>query len=195
MNNIKIGFAVTGSFCTHSKILPQMKFLKENGYDIMPIFSYATAETSTRFFTAKAFKDEVMNITNIEPICSIVGAEPIGPKNLLDVLLIAPCTGNTLAKITNGITDTPVTMAAKAHLRNNKPVVIALATNDGLSANAKNIGELLNRKNIYFVPYTQDDCVKKERSLVADFKLIPKTIELALQGEQIQPILIKEYTK
>ncbi|MGI6701321.1 MAG: dipicolinate synthase subunit B [Christensenellales bacterium] len=188
--NKNIGFAITGSFCTFRQIFSPIRTLIAEGYNIIPIFSYSVTDTDTRFYLAKEFKREIIELTGKEPITTIVDAEPIGPKSLLDVLVVAPCTGNTLAKINHAITDTPVTMAVKAHLRNDKPVVIAISTNDGLSANAKNIGELLIRKNIYFVPYTQDDCVKKTRSLVADFTLIPETIFGALNGEQIQPILI-----
>jgi len=189
MKNIKIGFAITGSFCTLKQILPYIKQLVDMGNEVTPIFSYSVTDTDTRFFLAKQFRKEVVDITGEEPICTIVDAEPIGPKNLLDVLVVAPCTGNTLAKINHAITDTPVTMAVKAHLRNNMPVVIAISTNDGLSANAKNLGELLNKKNIYFVPYMQDDYVKKTRSVMADFSLIAETIDGALEGRQIQPII------
>lgn len=189
MNKLNIGFAITGSFCTLKQILPYIEKLKTTGHNITPIFSYSVSDTDTRFFLAKEFRRAVTAICGREPMCTIVEAEPIGPQNLLDVLVIAPCTGNTLAKINHAITDTPVLMAVKAHLRNNKPVVIAVSTNDGLSANAKNIGDLLNKKNIYFVPYAQDDCIKKQRSLVADFSLIEDTITGALEGIQIQPIL------
>lgn len=189
MKIINIGFAITGSFCTLKQILPYIEDLVKSGHNVIPIFSYSVSDTDTRFFLAKEFRKEVIAITGKEPICTIVDAEPIGPKNLLDVLVIAPCTGNTLAKINHAITDTPVTMAAKAHLRNNKPLVIAISTNDGLSANAKNIGELLNRRNIFFVPYSQDDCIRKTRSLVADFSLIKDTVIGALEDKQIQPII------
>lgn len=189
MNKLDIGFAITGSFCTFKQILPFLKELVDKGHNVIPIFSYSVLETDTRFYKAKDFRQEVYNITGKEPISTIVDAEPIGPKRLLDILVIAPCTGNTLAKINHAITDTPVLMATKAQLRNNKPVVIAISTNDGLSTNAKNIGELLNKKNIYFVPYSQDDYSKKHRSTVADFSLISETIELAFKGIQIQPII------
>lgn len=189
MKQLNIGFAITGSFCTFKQILPYIEQLVHMENNVIPIFSYSVSDTDTRFYLAKEFKKDIIAITGKEPICTIVDAEPIGPKNLLDILLIAPCTGNTLAKINHAITDTPVLMAAKAQLRNNKPLVIGVSTNDGLSANGKNIGELLNKKNIYFVPYSQDDCIKKTRSLVADFSLIVDTIEHALEGRQIQPII------
>jgi len=186
---INIGFAVTGSFCTFSKILDPMRALVESGNEVIPIFSYSVADTDTRFFLASEFRKEVEKITGREPIQTIVGAEPIGPRKLLDALVIAPCTGNTLAKINHAITDTPVLMAVKAQLRNNRPVIIAVSTNDGLSGNGKNIGELFNKKNVYFVPYFQDDCEKKSNSLVADFDLIEETIMGALEGRQIQPVI------
>lgn len=189
MNSLNIGFAITGSFCTLKRILPCMKELIKLGNKIIPIFSYSVTDTDTRFYLAKEFRKEVISITQEQPICTIVEAEPIGPKGLLDILLVAPCTGNTLAKINYAITDTPVTMAVKAQLRNNRPVVIAVSTNDGLSANAKNVGELLNKKNIYFVPYSQDDYIKKTRSLVCDFSKIKDTVYYAMKGIQIQPIL------
>lgn len=189
MNNKNIGFAVTGSFCTLNKILKYIKEIVSSGNTVTPIFSYSVAQTDTRFISAAEFKKQIVEITGKEPITTIVDAEPIGPKNNLDALIIAPCTGNSLAKINNGITDTPVLMAVKAHMRNNKPLIIALSTNDGLSGNAKNLGELLNKRNIYFVPLTQDDCIKKSRSLVADFDMLIPAIEQALEGKQIQPII------
>ena len=157
---------------------------------VIPIVSQTAASTDTRFGTALQLMEQLRQLTGREPITTIEGAEPIGPKALLDVLVIAPATGNTVAKLACGITDTAVTMAAKAHLRNGRPVVIAMASNDGLSAGAKNIGELLVRKNYYFVPFGQDNAVGKPCSLVADFSKIPATIEEALQGRQIQPLLL-----
>lgn len=192
MNNKNIGFAITGSFCTFKKLLPFLKALKEKYAEITPIFSNAVAENDTRFYKAADFYQDVLDITGKHPIKTIVDAEPIGPKGLLDLLIIAPCTGNTLAKLNNAITDTPVLMATKAHLRNDKPVLIAVSTNDGLSANARNIGELLVKKNVYFVPFAQDNHITKKFSLVADFDLLLKATEAALKGEQLQPI-IKEY--
>lgn len=194
MENKNVGFAVTGSFCTIKKVLPYIDMLKKSGNNIFPIISYAAANYDTRFTKAEELKKELKKITNNNLITSIVEAEPVGPKNYLDILIIAPCTGNTIAKLCNAVIDTPVLMAAKAHLRNNKPLVIAVATNDGLSGNAKNIGELLNRKNIYFVPFTQDNCIKKCFSLVSDFNLIVPTLENALQGKQLQPLLINTYS-
>lgn len=190
MKDLTIGFALTGSFCTIDSILPQMEKLVELGADVIPVISYAMDTTDTRFGLAQDFKKRIKEISGKDPIASIEGAEPIGPKAMLDILVVAPCTGNTLAKLANAITDTPVLMACKAHLRNERPVVLSIATNDGLSANAKNIGMLLGRKHIYFVPFGQDDHVKKCNSLVAKPELIIQTIELALQGRQIQPLLI-----
>ena len=158
---------------------------------VVPIVSQACQTTDTRFGTAEAFLTEVERLTGHTAIGSIRDAEPIGPKKLLDALVIAPCTGNTLGKLAAGITDTPVTMAAKAHLRNDRPVIVAVATNDGLSAAARNIGELLGRKNYYFVPFGQDDWAGKPASLVADFAQVPDTVEAALRGEQLQPLLLR----
>lgn len=189
MNNKNIGFAITGSFCTLTKIIKCIKDIVGSGNLVTPIFSYSVAQTDSRFITAAEFKKQVVEITGREPITSIVDAEPIGPDNKLDAMVIAPCTGNSLAKLNHGIIDTPVLMAAKAHLRNNKPVVIAISTNDGLSGNAKNLGELLNKRNIFFVPFKQDDCVKKSRSLMADFNMLIPAVEAALEGKQIQPII------
>jgi dipicolinate synthase subunit B len=194
MENKNIGFAITGSFCTVKKVLPYIETFVRSGNNVFPILSYAAASYDTRFIKAQTLKDEIKRITGREIIETIVDAEPIGPKNMLDILIIAPCTGNTLAKLNSAITDTPVLMAAKAHLRNNKPLLLAIATNDGLSGNAKNIGELLNKKNIFFVPFTQDDNVKKCFSLVSDFALITSAAEKALEGKQLQPLLINGYS-
>ncbi|WP_227766565.1 dipicolinate synthase subunit B [Zhaonella formicivorans] len=187
--NKKIGFAVTGSHCTLEKILSEVKRLVEEGAEVTPILSENVQQTDTRFGEARLWTEKLVEITKKEPITSITEAEPIGPKGLLDVVLIAPCTGNTLAKLANGITDGTVLMAAKAHLRNQRPVVLAVSTNDGLGFNAKNIGLLLNSKNIYFVPFGQDDPVKKPGSLVAKMDKILDTVEGALAGKQIQPLL------
>ena len=157
MEKIKVGFAITGSFCTHEKILKILKDLIEKGYDILPIFSYSVKNTDTRFGTAKDFYEKVVEITGKTPVDTIVGAEPIGPKNMIDILVVAPCTGNTLSKLANAITDTPPTMVAKAHLRNNKPLVVAVSSNDALGLNMKNLATLMSTKNIYFVPFGQDD--------------------------------------
>lgn len=190
MEKIRLGFAICGSFCTFSKALEQLYQLQETGlYDIMPIMSEFAYKTSTRFGTAEEITGRVREITGKEIIHTIDGAEPIGPKGLLDILVIAPCTGNTLGKLAGGITDTAVTMACKAHLRNARPVVIAVSSNDALTNSGKNIGLLLNQKQMYFVPMRQDDTAKKPASIVADFALLPQTIELALQGKQIQPII------
>ena len=186
----KIGFGITGSFCTFKTIYPQMQNLREEGADVIPIFSYAAYETDTRFYKSNDFQKLVTDITGHKPLTSITDVEPIGPKGLLDILLIAPCTGNTLAKLNAGIADTPVTLAIKSHLRNNRPVVIGISTNDALANNFKNIGNLMNSKNIYFVPFGQDNHILKPNSMVAHFHLIKPTLELALDGKQIQPILV-----
>jgi len=185
----KLGLAITGSFCTFAKLLDEMKILVKK-YDILPIFSFNTANMDTRFFKASDFRKEISNITKNTPIDTIPLAEPVGPQNLVDIMVVAPCTGNTLAKIAHGIVDTPVTMAVKSHLRNNKPVIIALSTNDGLGNSLKNVGFLMPFKNIYFVPFRQDDFAKKPNSLVADLSLLEDTIESVKQGKQIQPILL-----
>lgn len=190
MQGKTIGFALTGSFCTLAQILPMMQNLVNKGANVVPIISRAVAETDTRFGKAQDFIEQITAITGKKPIDTIPDAEPIGPKAMLDALLVAPCTGNTLAKLANGITDTPVTMACKAHLRNLKPLVLAISTNDALSNNARNIGQLLNMRHVYFVPFGQDDPQKKRASLIADFDKIEETLEMALQGNQIQPIII-----
>lgn len=188
--NVKIGIAICGSFCTFSKIFEQMIKLKAMNADLTAIMSYNASSLDTRFGTAEE------NIKTAEKICgkkiidTIPLAEPIGPKRMFDLLIVAPCTGNTLAKLANGITDTPVTMAVKSHLRNGSPVLIATSTNDALSASAKNIGTLLNIKNMYFVPFGQDDFLLKPTSLVADFSKIPEAAKAALEGRQLQPIIL-----
>ena len=189
MNNKNIGFAITGSFCTFKKILPCIQKLIEQGNDITPIFSYTVSQMDTRFYKASEFAQDIEALTGKKAITTIADAEPIGPKNNLDIMIIAPCTGNTLAKLNNAITDTPVLMAVKAHMRNNKPLLIAVSTNDALSSNAKNLGEQLGKKNIYFVPFAQDDCIKKSNSLIADYDLINEAADLALIGKQLQPLL------
>lgn len=190
MKDITLGYAFCGSFCTIKKSLAALKTLAESGYKIKPIMSQIVYNTDTRFGKAEDLIREVEEICGEKIIHDIAAAEPIGPKNLLDIIVVSPCTGNTAAKIALGITDTPVTMAVKASLRNNKPAVLAVATNDALGASAKNLGLLHNTSNIYFVPYRQDDPLGKNNSLVCDFSLIPQTVEKALSGEQIQPILI-----
>ena len=190
MEKITLGYAFCGSFCTIKKSLAVLRELARNDIKIKPIMSQIVYTTDTRFGKATELIEEVENICGEKIIHDLAAAEPIGPKNLLDVIAVSPCTGNTAAKIALGITDTPVTMAVKAHLRNNKPVVLAVATNDALGASAKNIGLLHNTKNIFFVPYRQDDPFGKNNSLVCEFSLIPDTIEKALSGEQLQPVVL-----
>lgn len=191
MEKETVGFALCGSFCTFKKVIPQMKQLVNEGYKVIPIMSHTAYSTDTRFGEAKDFNNEIEEICKEKIIHTIKGAEPIGPKELLDVLVIAPCTGNTLGKLANGISDTSVTLATKAHLRNQRPVIIAVSTNDALGASAKNIGLLMNSKNIYFVPMEQDDYVNKPNSIVADFKYIPDTVrEVLATKSQPQPILL-----
>jgi len=186
----RIGMALTGSFCMYEKIFVEMKHLVEEGAQVTPIFSYHAKSIDSRFGKAEDFLKRAENITGKKPILTIPEAEPIGPKNLLDILLIAPCTGNTLAKFANGMTDSPVLMAAKSHLRNNRPVVISLSSNDSLSMNLKNIGVLMNTKNIYFVPFGQDNCEGKPNSMIAHTDLILTTLEEALEGKQVQPVIL-----
>lgn len=185
-----IGYAFCGSFCTLAKSLAQMESLAKR-YEILPIVSPAVATTDTRFGKASDFLALMEAITGRKPILTIPEAEPLGPARPLEALVIAPCTGNTLAKIANGITDTSVTMAAKAHLRGGRPLVIAFASNDGLTGNLRNIGTLIVRKQVFFVPLGQDDAIAKPGSLVCDFGKIPETLEAALQGKQIQPLLLR----
>lgn len=187
---MKIGFALTGSSCNFEFVFPEIEKLANEGADLYPIISPAVDTFDTRFGTAQEWKDKLKKITGKELIKTIVEAEPVGPKLNLDVVIVAPCTGNTIAKLANAITDTSVTMAVKAHLRNNRPVVLAIATNDGLGANAKNIGMLLNMKNMYFVPFRQDNAMSKPKSLIADFSLIQPTITDAIKGNQYQPLLL-----
>ena len=184
-----IGFAFCGSFCTFRKTVDSLKLLSES-YEIVPIFSPASCTTDSRFGTAEAWRQEVTEICGREPLCTISEVEPIGPKKLLDLLVIAPCTGNTLGKLANGIADSSVTLACKAHLRNARPVVLGISTNDGLAASAENIGKLLNRKHYYFVPFGQDSPHGKPCSLVAEMSLLPQTVAEALEGRQLQPILL-----
>lgn len=191
MKDITLGYAFCGSFCTIKQSLSALEQLCRLPIKVKPIMSEIVYKTDTRFGTANELIEKVEELCKEKIIHTIAGAEPIGPKNLLDILVVAPCTGNTLAKTANGITDTPVTMAIKAHLRNNKPVVLGIATNDALGASAKNIGLLHNTKNIYFVPYGQDDPYSKNNSLVCDFTRITETVEAALEGKQIQPVFLK----
>ncbi len=189
MERITVGYAFCGSFCTIAKSVEALKELAKLDINIKPIMSDIVYKTDTRFGKSSDLINTVEEICNEKVIHDIASAEPIGPKNLLDAIIVSPCTGNTAAKIALGITDTPVTMAVKAHLRNNKPAILAIATNDALGASAKNIGLLHNTQNIYFVPYRQDDPYGKNNSLVCDFSLIPQTLEYALQGKQIQPVI------
>lgn len=191
MERITVGYAFCGSFCTIAKSVEALKELAKLDINIKPIMSDIVYKTDTRFGKASDLIKTVEEICNEEVIHDITSAEPIGPKNLLDVIIVSPCTGNTAAKIALGITDTPVTMAVKAHLRNNKPAILAIATNDALGASAKNIGLLHNTQNIFFVPYRQDDPFDKNNSLVCDFTLIPQTLEYALKGKQIQPVITR----
>ena len=184
-----IGFALCGSFCTYAKVFPIMELLSRD-YDLIPILSESASCIDSRFGTAQEHIQIITELCSHKPIQTTEEAEPIGPKKLLDVLVIAPCTGNTLAKLAHGIADGPVTMAAKSHLRNGRPVVIAVSTNDALGAAAENIGRLLVRKHIYFVPFGQDDPYGKPTSMVADFGKIPLALEAALEDRQMQPIIL-----
>ena len=190
-SNYHIGYGITGSFCTFAQTRKAVQRLREMGAQITPIFSYATQNTDTRFGSAKEFVKGICEITESEGIKTIAEAEPIGPNNYLDVMVIVPCTGNTAAKLCAGIVDTPVLMAAKAHMRNGKPLVLAISTNDALGMNFKTIGQLMNMKNIYFVPFGQDNHKSKPNSMIADLNLLPDAIDMALKGKQIQPILLK----
>ena len=188
----RIGIAFTGSFCTYEKGFHELEKLSDEGAIIQPIFSTIAASSNNRFGKAEDFLNRAKEITGQTPIHTIEGAEPIGPKKLLDILVILPCTGNTLAKLANGITDSPVLMAAKAHLRNNRPLLISLSTNDALGMNMKNIGLLMNAKNIYFIPFGQDDPEGKPNSLISSTGLLIPSLEAALEGRQLQPVLCKE---
>lgn len=183
-----IGFALCGSFCTHATALSVLEELVKSGEDVLPILSQTAANTDTRFGSAASFESALTHLCGKAPIKTIPDAEPLGPAIPLEALIIAPCTGNTLAKLAQGITDTPVCMAAKAHLRCDRPLLIALATNDALSANLKNIAALLNRKNVYFVPMCQDSPASKPYSLVADFTLLPSALKAAREGKQMRPL-------
>ncbi len=185
-----IGFAMCGSFCTFDKVLTQLQDLKTRYPNIVPILSEASAGTDNRFGKAAELRRRMEEICQAPVLSSLTAVEPIGPKKMLDALVIAPCTGNTLAKLACGVADTAVTLAAKAHLRNEAPIVVAVSTNDGLGANAQNIGKLLARKHFYFVPFGQDDAAQKPCSLVADFGKIADTLSMALEGRQIQPVLL-----
>ncbi|MFZ7102563.1 MAG: dipicolinate synthase subunit B [Peptococcaceae bacterium] len=185
----KIGLGITGSHCTYDKVIPQIEKLKQEGAEVQIILSEAAQNTDTRFGKASEWKERLSELSEHKLITTITEAEPIGPLCMFDCLVIAPCTGNTIGKLANSITDGPVLMAAKAHLRNTKPLVIGISTNDGLSNNAKNIGVLLNAKNFYFIPFAQDDPIKKPNSIVANMNLIFETVLAAIEGKQIQPVL------
>lgn len=184
-----IGFALTGSFCTFSSILPVLENLTHS-YEVIPILSQNSSTIDSRFGTAESHLQKITAICGRLPLTTIAQVEPIGPKKLLDALVIAPCTGNTLAKLSHSIADTPVTMAAKSHLRNGRPVIVAISTNDALAGSAENIGRLLARKHYYFVPFRQDDPQGKPTSIVANFGQIPATLDAALSGKQLQPVLL-----
>lgn len=190
LKNKKIGFILTGSFCTFNKVIPKIEKLIKMEAEIIPIMSFNAYNTDTKFGKAQDFIMQIEEITGKNIIHTITDAEPIGPKSITDIMIIAPCSGNTMSKLACDIIDTPATMAAKSHLRNNRPLVIAPSTNNGLGANAENIGKLLNRKNYYFVPFRQDNPITKPRSIVFDSEYIIKTLEYALEGEQISPILV-----
>ena len=189
MNKITVGFALCGSFCTFDQVIKQMEALIAKGYEIVPIMSYNAYSTDTRFGKAKEHIERIESVCKRNIIATIPEAEPIGPKKLLDILLIEPCTGNTAAKLANGITDTPVTLAAKSHLRNNRPLLIAISTNDALSGSAGNIGKLINTSNVFFVPFRQDSPDGKPRSMISDFSKTEDAILCALKKEQLQPIV------
>lgn len=186
----RIGFAITGSFCTYSQVLPVIEELVKLKANVVPILSYNAAVHDTRFIKADDLKKFLEETTGNKPLECLVDVEPIGPKKLLDLVIIAPCTGNSIAKLALGVTDTPVLLAAKSHLRNGRPVLIAVSTNDALGANAKNLGLLLNSRNIYFVPYRQDNNVEKCTSVVADMGMIIEAAKMALDSKQIQPVML-----
>lgn len=191
MRSERIGFALTGSFCTFEPVLAAMKRLSLEYETVVPILSFTAASTDSRFGSARSFRERIEAICGRPAVDTIAGAEPIGPRRLLDLLILAPCTGNTLAKLAAGVADTPVTLACKAHLRNARPVLVAVSTNDGLAANSAAIGRLLARRHFYFVPFGQDDPEKKPTSLVADMNAIPEAADAALRGEQLQPVLLR----
>lgn len=186
---MELGFAMCGSFCTFAEVFPIMEELAQK-HHVIPIFSFTACTVDSRFGAAADHLQRAREICGRSPLRTIEGVEPIGPKKMLDALIIAPCTGNTLAKLAHSIADTPVTMAAKSHLRNGRPVIVAVSTNDALAGAAENIGKLLARKHYYFVPFGQDNAQQKPTSMVADFKKIPQTLDAALSGQQIQPILL-----
>ncbi|HHX56754.1 MAG TPA: dipicolinate synthase subunit B [Clostridiales bacterium] len=189
LKGVKIAFVMTGSFCTFDKAFKQARILKELGAELIPVMSFNSYSLNTRFGVAEENVAILEEICGRKVIATIEDAEPIGPKKMADIMIVAPCTGNTLAKLAMSITDTPATMAVKSHIRNSRPVVLAVSTNDALAGSCKNLGSLMNVKNYYFVPLTQDDYASKPTSLVSDYELIPLTIQSALHGNQLQPIL------
>ncbi len=193
LQNKNIGIALTGSFCTFDKTFEEIEKLLESGANVYPVLSFNAGKIDSRFGKAADFYKKLVEMTGHEPITTIEDAEPIGPKNMFDIMAVIPCTGNSLAKMANGITDTPVLMAAKAHIRNNKPLVISLATNDALGVNLKNIGTLINQKNIYFVPFGQDSPTGKPKSMIAHTNLLSQTLEYALEGKQLQPVILSPF--
>ena len=192
LEKVKVGLGITGSFCNFSETKTVIRSLKDNGCEVFPIVSFMTKNLDTRFYKKADFISMLKKESKNEVIDTIQKAEPVGPKNLVDIILICPCTGNSFAKLANAITDTPVLMAVKGHIRNNKPVVIGVSTNDGLGASFQNIAKLINTKNMYFVPFRQDDYKAKPKSLVLEYTYIIDTLELALQGKQVQPILSRK---
>ena len=189
MKKLTFGYALTGSFCTFERSLAQMEYILSQGIDILPVMSFNAASMDTRFGKAEEFIERIEEMTGKKVIKTLEAAEPIGPKNMTDLMIVLPCTGNTLAKLAGGIYDTPVTLAVKSHLRNQKPVLIGVSTNDALSASAKNIGTLINFKNYYFIPMNQDDCTNKPLSVVCDFERATEAAFSALEGRQIQPMI------
>lgn len=189
-SNMRIGAAITGSHCTMGQVIPILESLKTEGATVFPILSPSVRDTDTRFWRAAEFRAALVAATGQQPWTELTEVEPIGPKKLLDILLIAPCTGNTLAKLANGISDTSVTLACKAHLRNARPVVLAISSNDALGSNAENLAKILNRKHFYIVPFAQDDPDSKPNSLISKIELIPETLLAALDGRQFEPVLI-----
>ncbi len=188
--SLRLGWALSGSFCCFERVLSQIENLTSQGMDITPILSFNAATLDTRFGTAASFRERLTGMTGHEPLLTLTDVEPIGPKGYFDVLVVAPCTGSTLGKLANGISDTPVTLAVKSHLRREKPVVLAVSTNDAMGASFRNIALLKNVKNLYLVPLGQDDAVQKPNSLVADFTRIGDTVAMAMEGKQIQPLLL-----
>ena len=189
MNEKTVVWALCGSFCTFESILPRMEELVKSGVRVLPLMSFNAAGLDTRFGTAESWKKRVEALTGRPPIVTLQGAEPLGPKNMAQAMIVAPCTGATLAKLAAGISDTPVTLGAKSMLRGAKPLVLAVSTNDGLAASMENLARLINRKNVYLVPFSQDDWLKKPASLQSDYSLIADTLECALRGRQLQPVL------